>query len=250
VDRLWPLGNYVGFALLLLFTLTMTFGLWTRTSIGLVIVLIFYLKGMRDSVTGDVHHRYLIPVQILFFLMLSKAGQLRSIDARIRRWRGRAARHIEEWEASWPIKAMQLYVVSFYFWSGVAKLRVSGFEWFEGGQRLQAILLKRALIWGADANGVPTGNPLAWELAHHPDLCLALSLTVIVMELGFPMLLLVRSEIWRAVLLSGVFLFHVANLFLIYVGFALIPIVFLVFFDLARWRWPRRAAPLAPAPSP
>ncbi|MGH0038239.1 MAG: hypothetical protein ACQGVK_24675 [Myxococcota bacterium] len=242
IEHMVPLASYLAFGLLLVATLTMTVGLWTRTSIVCVLLCILYLKGVRDSVAGDVHHRYLMPTQILLFLLLSKSGWTRSLDERFRRARGAAARRLEEWEASWPIKAAQLYVVSFYFWSALAKMRVSGTDWFIEGRYLQSILLKRSLIWGADETGAPVGNTLAWELAQHPMLCMALALTVLGMEFGFPLILWVRSALWRAVLLAGVCAFHVANLVLIYVGFAFVPIVFLVFFDLddvwRRWqRW-------------
>jgi hypothetical protein len=243
IDHMVPWTNYVAFGLLLAATATMTIGLWTRSSILCVLLCILYLKGVRDSVAGDVHHRYLMPTQILFFLLLSKCGWVRSLDERLRRARGAVARRVEGWEASWPIKAAQLYVVSFYFWSACAKMRVSGTEWFIDGRYLQSILLKRSLIWGADETGAPVGNTLAWELAQHPGLCMVLALTVLGMEFGFPLLLLVRSALWRALILLGVTLFHLANLVLIYVGFAFIPIVFLVFFDLddvwrrlQRWR--------------
>jgi hypothetical protein len=232
IDHMVPWLNYAVFGLLLVATLTMTIGLRTRTSIACVLLCILYLKGVRDSVAGDVHHRYLMPTWILFFLLLSKSGWVRSLDERFRRARGAAARRVEEWEASWPIKAAQLYVVSFYFWGGLAKMRVSGPDWFIDGRYLQSILVKRSLIWGADESGAPLGNTLAWELAQHPKLCMALALTVLGMEFGFPLLLAVRSALWRALLLLGVTFFHLANLVLIYVGFAFVPIVFLVFFDL------------------
>ncbi len=241
IEHMEPALTWAVFGLLLVATLSMAAGWKTRWSILCVILCIFYLKGVRDSVSGDVHHRYLMPIHVLFFLALSKCGWTRSLDERFRRRRGREPRRIETWEASWPIKASQLYVVSFYFWSGIAKLRVSGTDWFAEGQYLQSILVKRSLIWGADADGVPKGNTLGWELAQQPELCMALSLLVLAMELSFPLLLLVRSAGWRAACLGAVMAFHLANLMLIYVGFALVPIVFLVFFDLEKVRTGWRA---------
>lgn len=230
-----PVVTLAAFVLLLLSTASMTLGRYTRSSILLVVLCIFYLKGARDSVAGDVHHRYLIPIQILFFLAISRCGDVLSWDALRRAKRGLRPVPLEEWEASWPIKAMQLYCVSFYFWGGVAKLRVTGWAWFADGERIQSLLMKRALIWGAGEDGVPLGNSLAYQLAQWPDLCMLLSLATELMELGFPLLLLVRNNRWRFILLAGVACFHLANLVLVYVGFALIPVVFLVFFDFAPW---------------
>ena len=42
-------------------------GKWTKPSIIFMVIFIFYLKGVRDSFAGDVHHRYLVPVTMLFF---------------------------------------------------------------------------------------------------------------------------------------------------------------------------------------
>ena len=67
-----------------------------------------------------------------------------------RRLRGAAHRSIEEWEASWPIRTMQVYIASFYLWSAIAKMRVSGWAWLENGGRIQATLMKRSVMWGID----------------------------------------------------------------------------------------------------
>ncbi|MFI5216089.1 MAG: hypothetical protein ACHQ3O_06055 [Candidatus Limnocylindria bacterium] len=120
LERQIPALAYAGFALLELATLGMILGYRTRLSIGLQILLIFYLQGARDSVTGDEHHRYLVPIQMLFFLLLSACGRARSLDARRSPQLAAAGRATPEWQASWPIKAMQVYCASFYFWSVLA----------------------------------------------------------------------------------------------------------------------------------
>lgn len=218
------------FVLLMASTVTLALGWRTRTSIAVVITCIFYLKGVRDSLTGDLHHRYLVPMQILLLLLVSKCGHAYSLDERRRRVKQR----VESWQASWPIRAMQLYTVSFYFWSGCAKLRVSGWDWVGNGSRVQELLIGRAVMWGVDTGGDPIANPLAWFVAQHPTLCWLLAATTITMELGFPLLLLVRDDRLRFLALLGVAFFHLANAVMAYVGFALFPIVFLIFFDLEK----------------
>jgi hypothetical protein len=239
-----PWLNPIVFALLIAATVSMIVGRWTRSSIVLMIVCIFYLKGVRDSYTGDVHHRYLIPMQLLFLLLLSKCGQVLSRDARRAATKAVPMPSVAVWEASWPIKAMQLYVASFYLWSIIAKIRVAGWAWFENGERLQNLLLKRSVMWGVGPDGVPLGNESAFWLAHQETLLMVLARLTLVMEFGFPLLLFIRDPRLRFYALLGVTVFHVANFLLLYVGFLFLPIVFLVFFDLVpvrdsfrvRWR--------------
>jgi hypothetical protein len=224
-----PWLSFAIFGLLLVSTLSLTFGVRTRTSIVVLITCIFYLKGVRDSFSGDVHHRYLVLMQILLMLLLSKCGHAYSWDERRRAVKSR----VEEWEASWPIKAMQLYTVLFYFWGGIAKFRVSGWTWVADGARVQELLMSRAIMWGVDPGGDPIANPMAWWIAEQPALCFVLGASTLVMEIGFPLLLLLlRSARQRLIVLLGVTVFHVANTVLAFVGFGLFPIVFLIFFDL------------------
>lgn len=224
-----PWLSFVVFGILMAATVTMALGKWTRTSICLVIVGIFYLKGVRDSFTGDVHHRYLVPMQILFLLLLSKCGQAHSHD--VRRARHTPAQ-LAEWETSWPIKTMQVYCASFYLWGIIAKFRISGWAWFEGGGRIQEVLLKRSVMWGVTDSGEVMGNPLAYQLAQQPELLFLLGLLTLALEAGFPLILLITSVKWRVVFLSIMTGFHIANFILLYVGFLFIPIAFLIFFDL------------------
>lgn len=230
-----PWLSFVAFVVLIAATLSMAVGKWTRVSIAVVIVSIFYLKGVRDSFTGDVHHRYLMPMQILFLLFLSKCGDAHSIDAQSRPLKpGALDRPVPlEWEASWPIKAMQVYCASFYVWGLIAKLRVSGWAWFEGGGRIQEVMLRRSVMWGVTDTGEVLGNPLAYQLAQQPEVLFVLGFITIIIEAGFPFILLVPGVKWRLIFLGCVTSFHIANFVLLYVGFLLVPIAFLIFFDLA-----------------
>ncbi|MDH5576400.1 MAG: hypothetical protein OEY80_13020, partial [Nitrospirota bacterium] len=104
-----PILSFITYVVLMAATVTMILGKWTRASILVIILCIFYLKGVRDSFSGDVHHRYIIPMQILFLFLLSKCGEVHSRDASQHQFAP-----VQEWEASWPIKTMQLYVALFY----------------------------------------------------------------------------------------------------------------------------------------
>jgi hypothetical protein len=222
-----PALSFIVYALLMTATVGMIMGKWTRTSILIVILCIFYLKGVRDSFSGDVHHRYLIPMQMLFLFLLSRCGEVHSRDSR-------HGTHppLQEWEASWPIKMMQLYVALFYFWSVIAKVRVSGWEWFSGEGRIQEVLIKRSVRWGMTGEGELVKNSLSFELAQRPDLIQIFSHLVLAFELGFPLILFIQSVKLRAFFLSGVIIFHISSFILMDVNFLLIPFVYLIFFDL------------------
>src|SRR5680860_1756005 len=55
-----PALSFAMYIILMGATVSMIVGKNTRTSILVIILCIFYLKGVRDSFSGDVHHRYII----------------------------------------------------------------------------------------------------------------------------------------------------------------------------------------------
>ena len=229
IDSTLPWLSFLAGLLLVASTLSMTLGKWTRTSIVVVLICIFYLKGVRDSAAGDVHHRYVVLVQILFFLLLSRCGEAAA---------GRVPKKsagLLEWEASWPIRAAQVYVAFFYFFALVAKLRVSGWDWFlDGGGRLQEQLIVRSVRWGLSDEGEPLRNALSFHLAGIQLLVLLMCLFVIALELLFPLILLAKRNLVKLCFVACAFLFHVANYVLLDVNFLLYGFVLLVFFDLAQ----------------
>jgi len=243
----YPLFDLFALGALQLATLSMAFGHRTRLSTILVIVLVCYLRGVRDSILGEGHHRYHVPVNLLLILAVSKCGGAHSLDAR-RRASGSGPPAVAEWEASWPLMAMQLYTASFYFWSFIAKVRTTGWNWFFDPRRIQDLLLERSLTWGVTADGEPVFNALPYWLSQQEELCRMLGVGTLILEAGFPLILLVKRPLARLLFLAGVAFFHLANLVLAYVSFALLPICFFVFFDLedarvrlARW-WEARGS--------
>jgi hypothetical protein len=223
-----PALSFGMYAILMGATVSMILGKNTRTSIIVIILCIFYLKGVRDSFSGDVHHREIIPMQILFLFALSKCGIVQSRDAR----QLHIPEGVQEWEASWPIKTMQLYVALFYFWSVIAKVRTSGWVWFAGEGKIQEVLILRSVRWGVTDQGEVLKNGLSFELAQHPELIQFFSILVLAFELGFPLLLLIKSVKLRLAFIVGVTTFHIASFVLMDVNFLLIPFVYLIFFDL------------------
>jgi hypothetical protein len=207
-------------------------GLFTRSSLIVMLVMILLLKGTRDSVAGDLHHRFLIPFNLLMLLLLSRCGDVWSVDAWRKRKRG-TLQKLQEWEASWPVMSCQMYVATFYFISAVAKLRMSGWIW-ASSDRIKGLLVGGSARFGV-VDGTPTGwGRVAFDIAQSDVLCSILGASTYVFEFGFPLILLISKTWLRVLFLAGVSSFHIANYFLINVQFLLLPVVFIVFFDLSR----------------
>lgn len=231
IERLDPTTAVAAFGVLMLATLMFALGCFTRSSVIAMLLCILYLKGARDSVAGDLHHRYLIPFHILIFFAFSDAGKTLSIDA-VRRARKGLTSRLEEWQASWPIKSGQIYCCLFYFGSGVAKLRASGLDWARDGALLQETLLFKSLRSGVDDAGEPLRNQLTYWFATQTGICEFLGYATFAFELGFPLILLVRSTRLRILFFAGVTGFHIANYYLMSVKFQFLPLIFVIFFDL------------------
>jgi len=69
VDHIVPWANFAVYAALIAACLLFTLGKWTKPAIIAIILAIFYLKGVRDSISGDVHHRE-VPIVVCLLLFL------------------------------------------------------------------------------------------------------------------------------------------------------------------------------------
>ena len=69
VDHVVPWANFAVYAALVAACLLFTLGKWTKPAIIAIILAIFYLKGVRDSISGDVHHRE-VPIVVCLLLFL------------------------------------------------------------------------------------------------------------------------------------------------------------------------------------
>jgi hypothetical protein len=72
IESIHPQALVPGIWLALLFSFLFAIGYLTRTSLVCMLLLVFFLKGARDSMAGDVHHRYLIPFHISLFFLFSR----------------------------------------------------------------------------------------------------------------------------------------------------------------------------------
>lgn len=227
IDTNVPWISWAVMPLLTIACLLFALGKWTKPAIIAIIIGIFYMKGVRDSFSGDVHHREIPIFAILIIFLFSKCDRMFGIDARKKKLPA-----IEPWEASWPLRAMQVYIATYYFWALVAKLRLSGLDWFTGGGRVQEVLISRAVRDGFTPTGEVVNLELGWQLAQMPNLVWFFGALVFVFELFFPLILFVRD--WRLKLLAllGATTFHLANYFLMNVQFFFYPFVFVAFFNM------------------
>ena len=227
IDTNIPWISYVVTALLTVACLLFALGKWTKPMIIAIVIGIFYLKGVRDSFSGDVHHREVPIFAILTLFFFSKCDRMFGIDARKKN-----LPPIEPWESSWPLRAMQIYIAMFYFWALVAKIRLSGLDWFTGGGRIQAMLISRGARDGFTPTGEVVNLSLGWSLAQMPDLIWFFGAMVFLFELCFPLILLVRDWRLKLAALIGATIFHLANYFLMNVQFFFYPFVFVTFFNM------------------
>ncbi len=233
IDHIVPWTNFAVFGALIVACAFFTLGKWTKPAIIAIIIAIFYLKGVRDSISGDVHHREVPIVVCLLLFLFSRCANSFGLDARKQR-----LPMIEPWEASWPLRAMQLYIVMFYFWALVAKVRLAGLDWFSGGGRIQDVLLSRSMRDGFNPDGTVVNLSLGYDLAQHPQAIFWIGIGVFLFELFSPIILFVRGVKLRVVFLIGATIFHQANWFLMNVQFFFYPFVFVTFFNMAavtRW---------------
>lgn len=228
IERHVPWIDWIAFAALIASCVLFAIGRRTRAAIVAIIVCVAYLKGVRDSFSGDVHHREQPIIALLVLFLLSRCHEVQSADAA----RHPPRRPVEDWEASWPIVCMQIYVAFFYFWALMAKLRLSGLDWFAGGGRIQDMLISRALRDGLDAAGDPVNLALSYQVAHIPQLCFALGLLVFAFEFFAPLILFFRSRRARIAFAASAMTFHLANLFLLNVQFYFYPFVLMTFFNM------------------
>ena len=223
-----PWLNIPVFILMMVATVFFMVGKWTKPAIIVLFIGICYLKGVRDSFAGDVHHRYIVPVTLLFLLLVSKCNHHFALDAK-----GKNNPPLQEWEASWPIRTAQTYIVLYYFWAVVAKLRVSGWGWFDTAGQIQSKLIERSLRSGFNADGEIIRRAYAFALAEHVWIVFAMGALVAVFELCSPLVLVLRRRWVTVLFLMGAASFHIANNVLLNVQFFMYPFVFFTFFNMA-----------------
>ena len=150
-------------------------GLFTRTSLFVFAAGTWIFVAHLFSY-GDRHHTEALFCIFLLLLALAPSGDRLSVDARIRRRRGRMreADGLSEM-AIWPLKVMHVLFALTYFSAGMSKLLHSGTRWLNG------YTLRGHTFGDARARGPPLGR---WRAQPHAR-AVALSVFTILLEVFF-----------------------------------------------------------------
>jgi Vitamin K-dependent gamma-carboxylase len=163
-------------------------GLRTRVALPLAWVCAVFLNGMLTS-TGKVVHNDLVLLLCLVPLLAAPCADAWSLDARRA---GRAPAGPSRLYG-WPLRTAAIVVAGAYFFAGLAKLVNSGPAWVTSDN----------LRWALYASG---DSDLAVFIADRPWLAHAFAAGTLLLELGFPLVLLRPRAAWLFV--PGVVLLH------------------------------------------
>jgi len=156
-----------------------TAGLGYRVTAPLAAIGLLWTLAYRSS-WGMVFHTDNLLVLHVIALALAPAADAWTIR------RGAPARAAPAAGYGWAIKLLAAITCAAYLLAGIAKLRLAGLSWLDGGQLRNQIAvdnLRKALLGGTVA-------PLARFLVSHPDGLAVCSLLTMGIELGAPLALL------------------------------------------------------------
>jgi hypothetical protein len=219
--------EWVYIALLLSLSMAML-GLATRPNLFLSAILFFLVRGQLLSLTKSPDSNYVYHSQnlVIFVLIILALDSNMGRDSLITRW---TRMFIHERSQSISGHSLNLVVISMglvFFGASYVRLTTSGFGWMDG------FTLKSFLMLSYFSDGVI----LAYKIAQHHYVCMALSILLMSFEFGFIFLFLFfRPYVF---LFLGSLLLHYSILkimninFFQYHGFALIVYLFLPPFSL------------------
>lgn len=161
-----------------------TIGYYPRFFILLSLVCYFLYFNPIISLSYIQRKTNLIPI-VLFILLFSP-----SIDAQL-----------DQPTTGWSILLVKIVLAQIYFSAGMQKLRRTGLRWADG-RSLQAYFIDHYL-WGDTQS--------ALKMANHPSLCRLLSISVLIFELTF--WIIIFLPVLTYIYLPAAFLFHLGILF-------------------------------------
>ena len=184
-------------------------GLATRPALTVAAPLYIYWYATFYSY-GEVSNSRTAVAMALIVLAIAPAGRAYSLDSYLARRRGKPLVEEDDEVAGWAFQVLTVLLVYMYFFAGLTKLRVTGFDWLYSGAFERGI---------ADEGAAPA----LWLAGNHLWLVWAMALGVLVFELCSP-ILLIRGRLrqWYA---GIAVLFHIGSLVLLrmdFLGMALI----------------------------
>lgn len=184
-------------------------GLATRPAFVVAAPLYIYWYATYYSY-GEVSNSRTAIALALIVLAVAPAGGAYSLDSLLaRRW-GKPLAEEESEISGWAFQVLTVLLVYMYFFAGLTKLRVTGFDWWYSG---------------AFERGIADEGTAAalWLAEHHLPLVQAMALGALVFELCSPVLLIRgRLRQWYA---GIAVLFHLGSLVLLrmdFLGMALV----------------------------
>jgi hypothetical protein len=184
-------------------------GLMTNVALAIAFVLQLVQEALVNS-AGKVTHATIPLLYAMLFLSVAPIGKRLSVDAAIAR-HGRILPVSRD--ARWPLELILVEIAAFYAQAGYAKLRAGGLAWADG-YTLQYYLLEK-------------GTPVGMWLAEHLWACAALSMAVLVFELGFPLAVVLRRL--RPWFFAGGCVFHLGTTLALDISFWPLVALYLVF---------------------
>ena len=154
-------------------------GLRTRIALPLALACGIFLNGMLTS-TGKVVHNDLTLLLCLVPLLAARSADDWSLDAKRA---GGTRSELPSRLYGWPLRTAAIVVAGAYFFAGLAKLVNSGAAWVTSDN----------LRWALYASG---DSDLALFIADRPWLAHALAAGTLLLELGFPLVLLAPRAAW------------------------------------------------------
>jgi hypothetical protein len=142
--------------------ITALVGFFTRTSLFILTLGTWILIAHKYSY-ADIHHPEALFAIFLLLLAFSPCGEHLSVDAILRRRRGRTVATAPEppvETAIWPLKLIHVLLAMTYFSTGITKLLSGGLEWMNG-YTLQSYIFQDAVrreiglgLWLAPYHGL------------------------------------------------------------------------------------------------
>lgn len=159
------------------------------------------LLGMASSL-GKVAHNDVIVLACLIPLLAAPVGEAWSVDAALARRARNPSLHTPA-RHGWPVRTAMVVVAGAYFFTGLAKLVLSGPAWVLTDN------MRFILYADSDARAVP--NEVALFIADRPWLAHAVAAATLLLEVTFPLVLWRPRAAWLYV--PGAILLH-AGIFL------------------------------------
>jgi len=210
------------FRLSQIFCITAMIGLFTRFSIGMMVLLGFIVLGMRNML-GDTYH---INHVVLFSMILavSRSGDFLSCDALMAAWRnadrGKMVPVKRSHSYCLPLRFVGLLIGIIYFFPGFWKIWRLGFDW----ALTDAVKYLFHWIWSMHKDWVPF-----FRIDRYPLLYRMSALATIVFEMSFVFLIFSKRLRYLAVGM-GIIVHYLLNMFL-RVSFYHLQLCYVVFFN-------------------